>query len=160
MNLSTYITGGLALVCAGLYFMWSIEAKKVERRDDLIAAHQAVEQMAAKAVTSAQAAAKESAAALESVKADLDRQAQTAAKFETIARNRDKALRDALKRIANAPSTEDGPVAPVLARELEQLRVVAGPAGPATSPDSDRGDPSGALPDLDRPDMPAAPPAS
>jgi hypothetical protein len=156
MSVTTYLTGGLALVVAALYFMWSLEAKKVERRDDELASYKAVQELSDKAFAQVQETNEAALAAVERLKADVKRQSALAAKYDGIARQRDVALKNALKRISDAPTSEDGPVAPVLQRELDSLRVVGGEPAPA---DGDHEDPSRSLPDLIEPVLPATPAA-
>lgn len=159
MNLSTYLTGGLALAVAGLYFMWSIEAKRVEKRDDTIAAYKAVQAMSDKAFAEVQEVNEEALASVARLKADVARERAVRTKAEASARARAQALNEALKRISHAPASDDGPVAPVLSRELDGLRVVPGGSNPP--PDGDHEDPSRIAPDLIEPVLPATPvPAS
>lgn len=153
MKLTAYITGALMLALAGTSVAWTWQAKdyraKLAARDVTIAAlNDAV--IEAKSVNDA------NMATLEAIKADLARQAEIATKFEKQARARGAALKATLKRIEDAPATDDGPVAPVLGRELERLRN-DGAGQPAT--DRDHQDPAGALPDLGAPSVPAAPTA-
>jgi hypothetical protein len=61
--------------------------------------------------------------ALESVKADLERQAQIAEAAQATANKRAAELNASKKRIKHAPKSFDGPVAPVLRRELDELRA-------------------------------------
>lgn len=159
MNLTTYLTGGLALAVAVCYGLYAYEAKKVERREALIAAHQAVEAVAARQIEEAKAMNEGNQAALAALEQEVERQKALAVKAERTARARDASLKQALKRIADAPLSEDGPIAPVLKRELDGLRTdpVAGSTG---SPGSSDPDPSDAIPALDRSDVPPAPPAS
>ena len=51
----------------------------------------------------------------------------TQADIDELWNTRAAELNNALRRIASAPATDDGPVAPVLKRELDSLRSVAPP---------------------------------
>lgn len=159
MNLTTYLIGALVLAVATFSGLYAYEAKKVERREALIAAHQAVEAVAARQIDEAKALNEGNQAALEALEQEVERQKGLAVKAERTARARDASLKQALKRIADAPLSEDGPIAPVLKRELDSLRTdpVAGSTGSPNNPDPD---PSDAIPALDRSDLPPAPPAS
>ena len=60
---------------------------------------------------------------------------EIAAKYQTRAHELSVRLNAALEDIANAPAHDDGPVAPVLARQLDRMRVrPAGPAGADAPP--------------------------
>lgn len=148
MNLSTYLIGGAFLAVAITYGAWTWQAKdyraKLAARDVTIAAlNDAV--IEAKGVNDA------NMATLAAIKADLARQAEIATKFEKQARARGAELKATLKRIEDAPATDDGPIAPVLGRELERLRNDGAGVAPA---DRDHQDPAGALPDLGEPRVP------
>lgn len=153
MNLSTYLTAGAFLAVAIIYGAWSWQSKSQKAT---IAAQQATIQSLNVAVIEAKSVNDANMATLEAIKADLARQAEIATKFEKQARARGAALKATLKRIEDAPATDDGPVAPVLGRELDRLRNDGAGDAPA---DRDHQDPVGALPDLGAPSVPAAPTA-
>ena len=123
MNLSRIIA---ATALAGLgivYSEWTGDATRLTASTALIDV--ANTKLAAKEAELATAAEINAAnlAALAAVKADLDRQAIIAAKAQQAERKRAADLKTALKRIHNAPKSDDGPVAPVLRRELDDLRL-------------------------------------
>ena len=151
MGFQTYLYGGLALTVAVLSGLYWYETKKGERKDAIILTHQAALAMADKAVAQAEQVNAENVAAVERLKAQAAASAAAAAKAQTLARSRDAALQQALRRIKNAPSELDGPVAPILRGELERLRVVPGAAPAPDSPDEA---PSGAPHDLIAPVLP------
>ena len=131
MNLSTILAlAGLAGVAysysglpGSLQASSAAESARVLAADAMLAV--ATTKLAAKETELATAAEINAAnlAALAAVKADLDRQAIIAAKAQQAERKRAADLKTALKRIHNAPKSDDGPVAPVLRRELDDLRL-------------------------------------
>lgn len=159
MNLTTCITGVLATVLAAVYFLYQVEAKKVERRDALIAAHQAVEKMTAVQIQQDKIDNDANVAENQRLRDELARQQAIAVKAERARRALDFSTKQALKRIANAPTTDDGPVAPVLRTELDSLRAPAVDGQPGTA-DSPNAGGIGHPDDTADPGMPPAPPAS
>ena len=78
--------------------------------------------------------------AFEAERADRIRFAAIAAKSQQAAKQRDATLQTALKRIRHAPQSDDGPISPVLRRELDDLgsdsvrpNMVSDPAADAPS---------------------------
>ena len=153
MKLTAYLTGALMLACAALYGGWTWQANKLK---GTIAAQQTTIAQLNESVIEAKSVNDANIATLAQIKADLARQAEVTAKFEALAAKRGAALKATLKRIEDAPATDDGPVAPVLGRELDRLRNDGAGDAPA---DRDHQDPVGALPDLGAPSVPAAPTA-
>ena len=151
MNVTAYITGGLALTVAVMYGLWTYQ---VRTRDAQLEVAKALVSATAAQVVEAKTVNDENAATLAAIRADLARQQEAAAKYQALAATRASSLQQALKRIKDAPLSDDGVVAPVLARELTGLRVVGPvPSGPAA--DSVGQDGSTADPDLITPVLPA-----
>lgn len=148
MNLTTYVAGSAVLIIACLWGGWTWQAKKL--KGQLATANTTIASLN-DAVIEAKGVNEANMATLEQIKADLARQAQVAAKFETLAAKRGAALKATLKRIEDAPATDDGPVAPVLSRELHGLRVPGNGEPPA---DRHHEDSTGAVPDLAEPTVP------
>lgn len=123
MSLSRIIAGvalaGLAYTSTG----WSGEAARVAASAALIDVANTKLASAHKDLALAEEINQANLAALAAVKADLERQAAIAAKAQMAERKRAADLKTALKRIHNAPKSDDGPVAPVLRRELDDLRL-------------------------------------
>lgn len=153
MNITGYLTGGLALAVAVVYGLWTynarIDAAKLE-------AAQAMLDVATQQIAQAKAANESNVATLTAIQADLARQQAATIKAEAQSRDRAFALSKALKRISDAPKTEDGPVAGVLRDTLDQLRIVPG-SGPTA--DSNHQGPSPAAPGPAEPAVPATPAA-
>lgn len=84
-------------------------------------------------VVTATAAAQANAAAVDAVKA------QAATDMAAVVADRDAlarrlaAVAQMKREIANAPASDDGPLAPVLARTLDRLRLTSAGAGPGGS---------------------------
>jgi len=99
--------------------------------------------------------------AIEAVRADLERQAKIASQAQAVANKRAAELASTKKRIRNAPKSFDGPVAPVLRRELDELRTDSvRPVVDGDAPTDPTGS-SGADPDQPgQPDLPAPSPTS
>lgn len=130
MNIHAWGYGGLLLVCAALYAWGAVEAARVEAKQQTVEARDATIKSRNETIakltgdlTQAKATNEANIAELEGLQADLDRQAEVSLRFEDLARARTAELNEALRRIADAPANDDGPVAPVLARELERLRA-------------------------------------
>lgn len=153
MNLSTYLTAGAFLAVAIIYGAWSWQSKGQKAT---IAAQQATIASLNEAVIEAKGVNDANIQTLAAIKEDLARQAKVAAKYEALANKRGAALKATLKRIEDAPLTDDGPIAPVLGRELDELRNDGNGKPPA---DGDHKDPVGALPDLIAPSLPGTPAA-
>ena len=156
MSLTTYMTGGLALALAVCVFFWRMDAK---RHSDVVAAHVAFEAVATKQLKDAETVTDENFNTVSKLLKDIERQKELTAKAERAAHQRDATLKQALKRIQDAPLSDDGDIAPVLARELRGLRTddVADRPGPADGADQGA---AGHPDDTAQPDVPAAPPAS
>lgn len=153
MNLSTYLTAGAFLAVAIIYGAWSWQS---QGQNATIAAQQATIASLNEAVIEAEGVNDANIATLAAIKEDLARQEKVAAKYEALANKRGAALKATLKRIEDAPLTDDGPIAPVLGRELDRLRNDGAGDAPA---DRDHQDTVGAIPDLGAPSVPAAPTA-
>ena len=137
MDLSKWIAIACALAVAGTvgYFKW--QNGRLSTQLEAAALTIGVQQ---NQVETAKAVADANIAALEVVKADLARQEIIAAKAKDAERKRTAELNAAKKRIQDAPTTDDGPVAPVLRDALDRLR----PDGDGTpAPDGAHANPSG-----------------
>ena len=122
MSFHVYSYGALALVCAGLYAWALIEGKTVESVRAKLETKQAELQQAKQDLAAAVQVNTDNLTKIGILKADLQAQSDLAVKYDALARSRADKLNAAMKEIADAPDTDDGPVAPVLARELDRLR--------------------------------------
>lgn len=153
MNITTYMTGGMALVIAVIWGWWTID----KRHDaDRIQTATAMLDVAAQQIATAKAANESNLATLTAIQADLARQQAAATKFEALARDRAAALWQAKKRISDAPKSEDGPVSGVLLDTVDQLRMA--PRSDTTTNGNNAGA-TPAPPGPAGPDVPAAPAA-
>jgi hypothetical protein len=158
MNPTVYITGGLTLAVAVMYGLWTYQIKQARAERD---AAIAMVDVSIGQVNQAKAVNEANLAALEAVKASVVAAQAARVKAEADAHKRSVALQSALKRIANAPQTDDGPVAPILRGQLDELgrlQLVA-PSNPAAdrpneNPGGTAGDP---VPVLSTPADPARP---
>lgn len=153
MSLSRIIAG-VALGAAGVaYSGWSGDSARLVAADAILAVAQTDLTGAKKDLKTAREKLEDAAAinaanliALDAWKAEVERQTALAAKAQAAERKRAADLQTALKRIKNAPKSEDGPIAPVLRRELDDLRTDSvrpdGNGAPAADPTNQ--DPSGA----------------
>lgn len=99
-------------------------------------------------LATATAAARENAAALDAARAQAARDvAAVASDRDTLAR-RLASVAQMRKEIAYAPASDDGPVAPVLARALGRLRLPAAGGGPGDP--GGEGEPAGSASDVRR----------
>jgi hypothetical protein len=122
VNFHVYSYGALALVCAGLYAWALIESKSAETVAAKLKAKETELTQAQADLARAVQVNTDNITQIGILKADLKTQSDLAVKFDALARTRADKLNAALKEIADAPDTDDGPVAPVLARELDRLR--------------------------------------
>lgn len=123
MNLHIYAYGGLLLVCAGLYAWVSIESGRADTKQAEVDRYKTTVIAMQASIDQAKLTNQQNVEAIKSLEADLQRQTEVSLRFEDQARKRDAKLNAVLKGISNAPATDDGAVAPVLARELERLRA-------------------------------------
>lgn len=137
MNLTTYIVGASLALTGIVYGYFTLKHRattaQLEAATTLIDVQQAQ-------LTAAKNVNDQNMAAIEAIKADLQRQAGIAAAAQAAERKRTVELNAAKKRIQNAPTTDDGPVAPVLRNALDGLQPPVGNP-PPNSPDAN---PSGA----------------
>jgi hypothetical protein len=157
MNPTIYVMGGLTVAVAVMYGLWTYQIKQARAERD---AAIAMVDVSIQQVTQAKAVNEANLAALEAVKADVVAAQAARVKAEADAHKRSVALNNALKRIANAPTSDDGPVAPVLRDQLLDLSgrvLVVEPSNPA--PDRANENPSG-TPGGAEPIMPITTPAS
>lgn len=137
MNLTTWIVLACSIAVAGTvgYFKW--QNGRLATQLEAAALTIGVQQ---NQVEVAKAVADENIAAVERIRADLKRQEDIAAKAQAAERKRTAELNAAKKRIQNAPTDLDGPVAPILRNALDGLRTdsVQPPVGnpPPNSPDA------------------------
>lgn len=155
MNLTTYMTGGLTLACVALYVMWSLSAAEVRTRDAKLQTAAVTVETANKAVAAAKQTNRDNLDAIAAMRTREAKALADAAKFQKAADERAAALNKALRRIANAPKTDDGPLAPVLRRELDSMRTVFPPG--TASPDGADEDPGGDAATADDTRVPAPP---
>lgn len=161
MNLQTILT--LASLAGAAYMGsgWSSDSARLLAADAMLAGAQKKLDAANRDLATANEINEANIAALAAVKADLERQAAIAARAQAAAQRRDADLKTALKRIKNAPKSEDGPIAPVLRRELDDLRTdgVRPDGGGTPAANTAHEDPGGATgPEAGNPSMqPPAP---
>lgn len=134
MNLTTYIVGASLALTGIVYGYFTLKHRattaQLEAATTLIDVQQAQ-------LTAAKNVNDQNMAAIEAIKADLQRQAGIAAAAQAAERKRTAELNAAKKRIQNAPTTDDGPVAPVLRNALDGLQPPVGnpaPNGPDANP--------------------------
>jgi hypothetical protein len=159
MNPTVYVMGGLTLAVAVMYGLWTYQIKQARAERD---AAIAMVDVSIGQVNQAKAVNEANLAALEAVKADVVAAHAARQKAEADAHKRSVALNNALKRIANAPTSDDGPVAPVLRDQLLDLSgrmLVVAPGDkaadrPNENPGGAAGDP---IPVLSAPADPARP---
>lgn len=123
MSLPWYLSAGLALVGAGLYAWVSVQSAQLEARQKTIDARDATIASLSQQVAQAKQTNVDNLTTIARMKLDMRALGQVSARFEILARERDRKLQDVLKGIADAPAVDDGPISPVLARELERLRI-------------------------------------
>lgn len=114
---------GAAVGAVGVYTRQPDNSAQLLAADAMIAVAQKDAAAAKAELAIANEIAAANFAALEAVKADLAHQAAVAARAQAAERKRAADLKTALKRIHNAKPSEDGPIAPVLRRELDDLRL-------------------------------------
>lgn len=146
MSLSRIIAG---VALAGLAYtttQWSGSSAQIVAADAMLAVAEKKVADAQRELATANEINEANIAALAAIKEDLERQAAIAARAQAAERKRAADLQTALKRIKNAPKSEDGPIAPVLRRELDDLRTDSvRPDGNGAPPaDPTNQDPSGA----------------
>jgi hypothetical protein len=157
MSPTVYVMGGLTVAVAVMYFGWTYQVREVRAQRD---AAIATVDLAIGQVNQANAVNEANLAALEAVKADVAAAQAARQKAEADAHKRSVALNNALKRIANAPTSDDGPVAPVLRDQLLDLSgrvLVVEPSNPAANRPNEN--PSG-TPGSAEPIMPTTTPAT
>jgi hypothetical protein len=131
MNLSTILAGGSMAALAIVYVLWT---KQVNERDAQIDAAATLIDLQQKHLAEEKAINESNVAALKAMDEHLKRQAEIAARAQATAAKKAADLKFVLKRIKNAPKSDDGPVAPVLRRELDDLRSDGvRPVDPASS---------------------------
>lgn len=123
MNFHVYGYGVLALVCAGLYAWGLIETKSSEAAAAHLKTKQAELEAAQADLAEAVRVNTDNGIQIGILKGDLQTQSDLAVKYDALARSRADKLNAALKGISDAPETDDGPVAPILAKELERQRI-------------------------------------
>lgn len=141
MNLTTYIVGASLALTGIVYGYFTLKHRattaQLEAATTLIDVQQAQ-------LTAAKNVNDQNMAAIEAIKADLQRQAGIAAAAQAAERKRTAELNAAKKRIQNAPITDDGPVAPVLRNALDGIRTDSlQPAVGNPPPNSPDANPSG-----------------
>lgn len=126
-----------------------VQEYRVSTRDTQIEAAATLSKVWEQKFAIAQGIADENAAAVERIRADIERQDIVKAKAVAAERKRADALATKLKRIQNAPKSDDGPIAPVLRNALDGLRSDGDGVSPADPADADGGhkDQSGATGD-------------
>jgi hypothetical protein len=149
--------GGLSLAVAVMYGLWTYQIKQARAERD---AAIAMVDVSIGQVAQAKAVNEANLAALEAVKADVVAAQAARQKAEADAHKRSVALNNALKRIANAPVSDDGPVSPILRDQLNELRWVQPVAPSNPAPDRVNENPGGTPGGLVEPVMPATAPAT
>ena len=123
MNLSRIIAASALAGLGVVYSEWTGDATRLTASTALIdVANTKLAAAKAELATAAEINAA-NIAAINAMQADLERQAVIAARAQQAERKRAADLKTALKRIKNASPSEDGPIAPVLRRELDDLRL-------------------------------------
>jgi len=134
MNLTTYIVGASLALTGIVYGYFTLKHRattaQLEAATTLIDVQQAQ-------LTAAKNVNDQNMAAIEAIKADLQRQAEVAAKAEVESRKRAAALSKLQKEIANAPS-RDAPVPDVIEHVLDSLRSNGDRAPTTNGPDADQ----------------------
>ena len=132
MNLTTYIVGASLALTGIVYGYFTLKHRattaQLEAATTLIDVQQAQ-------LTAAKNVNDQNMAAIEAIKADLQRQAGIAAAAQAAERKRTAELNAAKRKIQDAPKTDDGPVAPVLRNALDGLQPPVGNP-PPNSPDA------------------------
>ena len=145
----------LALAVASMYGLWQWSKHDLRQAEARLEAADALIAVANKEVADAKAVNEGNQAAFDASQRRIESLTAIVAKYQAEARKRTATNTQAMKRIADAPASSDGPVAPILRIELDSLRVVQpGGDAPANGADQD-GDASTATPD--QPDVPPAP---
>jgi hypothetical protein len=132
MNPTVYVMGGLSLAVAVMYGLWTYQIKQARAERD---AAIAMVDVSIGQVNQAKAVNEANLAALEAVKADVVAAQAARVKAEADAHKRSVALQLALKRIANAPASDDAEIAPVLRNSLNSLSRVQPVAPSNPTPD-------------------------
>ena len=123
MNLSRIIAAAALAGLGVVYSEWTGDAGRLTASTALIdVANTKLAAAKAELATAAEINAA-NIAAINAMQADLERQAVIAARAQQAERKRAADLKTALKRIHNAPKSDDGAIAPVLRRELDDLRL-------------------------------------
>jgi hypothetical protein len=123
VNLNLYGYGVLALVCAGLYGWVTFERLRVEKAHAEISAAADREDHLKQQVKNAKTLNEMNVTELNAMKAEAFKWQKAAVAYETLAWQRRARINSILKEVHNAPASDDGPVAPVLERVLDSLRV-------------------------------------
>ena len=131
MNFNLYGYGVLALICAGLYGWVTFERLRVERvQAEVAAAADRVDHLNQQ-VKNAKTLNEMNVAELKAMKDEAIKWQKAAVQYETLARQRRARINKLIVEASNAPASDDGPVAPVLERVLDGLRLdYARPDGP------------------------------
>lgn len=161
MNLSRILALAGFAVAAYMGSGWSGEAERVTAAAIALDVQQKELAAAKRDLATAAEINEANLAAILEVKAEAERQAAIAIKAKAAEAKRSADLKTALKRIKNAPKSEDGPIAPVLRRELDDLRTdgVRPDGGGTPAANTAHEDPGGATgPEAGNPSMqPPAP---
>ena len=120
MSLTTYLAGGSILAVALIYGYFTLQNRAKDARLEAAAALIDVQRSQ---LDQAAVVNDGNLATIAAIKADLKRQADVAAKAQEAATKRAAELATKLKRIQDAPATDDGAVAPVLRNALDGIRA-------------------------------------
>lgn len=143
MSLTTYLAGGSILAVALIYGYFTLQNRAKDARLEAAAALIDVQRSQ---LDQAAVVNDGNLATIAAIKADLKRQADIAAKAQEAATKRAAELATKLKRIQDAPATDDGAVAPVLRNALDGIRADTDSVQPAVGnppPNGPDANPSG-----------------
>jgi hypothetical protein len=158
MNPTVYVMGGLTLTVAVMWGWWTLDSREKNTR---IEAADAMVSVAIRQVDQAKAVNEENLATIATMKANEAAFIAAHAKAEADAHKRDAILQQRLRKAANAPVSDDGPVNRILRDSLDQLnrvQPVAVPDKAADGPNQDTGGTAGsAEPVVSAPADPARP---
>ena len=123
MNLSRIIAAAALAGLGVVYSEWTGDAGRLTAADAMLAVANTKLTAANKDLAGAKETSQANLNAFNAERAARVKEAQVAAKAQAAERKRAADLKTALKRIHNAPKSDDGAIAPVLRRELDDLRL-------------------------------------
>lgn len=127
-KLNGYLTGGLAIVVAGLLLFTYIQNLRLSAKNALIESKNTQIDQLNHDIDLAKAVNDANVASVDMLQKNYDRLDGIAQQYQKIDNQRTLKLRKTLEDINRAPLSDDAPVAPVLLRQLERMRGVPAPA--------------------------------